>query len=219
MNRYNTTFNGSTLEVIVGTMYSGKSRELLHRGERAEKFGNIPVYYFKPRIDTRDGANISSRDGIKKPSILFENSSELLDYVGKEVSLVLIDEAQFCDENIVYVSQLLRNRGYNVVLSGLPNDYRGQPFAFMPQLMALSDTPIKTIYSVCSINGCHNDGTLPQRLRNDEPDSALSLTVIIEGSDNEDKIDYEPRCEDHHKVPDIEEYLESRLNRKEVIKV
>ena len=82
----------------------------------------------------------------------------------------------------------------------------------MPELMALSDAPIKNIFSVCNIDGCHNDGVLPQRLRNGEPDSALSPTIIIEGSDNNDKIEYEPRCELHHQVPEINEYLETQMN-------
>ena len=66
MNKFNTTFNEGSIEVIIGTMYSGKSRELLYRGTRAEKYGQIPVYYYKPSIDTRDGEFINSRDGITK---------------------------------------------------------------------------------------------------------------------------------------------------------
>ena len=74
MNKFNTTFNEGSIEVIVGTMYSGKSRELLYRGSRAEKYGKIPVYYFKPSIDTRDGDFINSRDGITKKATLFKQS-------------------------------------------------------------------------------------------------------------------------------------------------
>lgn len=215
MNKFNTTFNEGSIEVIVGTMYSGKSRELLYRGSRAEKYGKVPVYYFKPSIDTRDGDFINSRDGITKKASLFKQSKELLQQLNNKPGLVLIDEAQFADKNIVYVSQLLKRKGYNVVLSGLPNDYRGQPFGVMPELMALSDAPIKNIFSVCNIEGCHNDGVLPQRLRNGKPDSALSPTIIIEGSDNSDTIEYEPRCELHHQVPEITEYLEKQMSSDE----
>ncbi|OLS24958.1 MAG: Thymidine kinase [Candidatus Heimdallarchaeota archaeon LC_2] len=215
MNKFNTTYNEGSIEVIVGTMFSGKSRELLYRGTRAERYGQIPVYYFKPSIDTRDGEYINSRDGITKKASLFKQSRELLEKLNDKPGLVLIDEAQFADKNIVYVSQLLKRKGYNIVISGLPNDYRGQPFGVMPELMALSDAPIKNIFSVCNIDGCHNDGVLPQRLRNGEPDSALSPTIIIEGSDNKDKIEYEPRCELHHKVPEIDKYLEKQMEPKD----
>ncbi len=209
MYRPNTTFNPGYIECIIGTMFSGKSRELLYRGLRAEQFGDVKVLYFKPAIDQRDEDYIKSRDGLQRKAVLFKDSEELLDFVNGNPSLILIDEAQFSDTNLPIVVQLLKIKGHNVVLSGLPKDFRGQPFGVMPQLMALSEPPVKTVYSVCNIDGCHNDGTLPQRLRNGEPDSALSPTVIIEGSS--ESIAYEPRCVIHHKVPDIKEYLESKL--------
>ncbi len=210
MDRRNTTFNLGAIEGIVGTMFSGKSRELLFRGMRAEDYGSVPVYYFKPAVDTRDDNNISSRDGLKKEAIVFKSGKEILEHVHDKPSLILIDEAQFADESLIYAIQLLKNMGHNVVLSGLPLDFRGQPFNIMPQIMALCDYPLKTVYSVCSIEGCHNDGASPQRLRNGEPDSALSPTVIIEGS--AENISYEPRCFDHHSVKDIEQYLTERMN-------
>lgn len=206
-SKYNSTFNEGSIEVIIGTMYSGKSRELLHRAQRAKKFGNLDVFFFKPIVDTRDGEFIKSRDGLKEPVCLFSKSIELLVHLENKKGLVIIDEAQFSDEDIVPVAQLLKFKGNNLIFSGLPNDFRGQPFGQMPHLMALSDVPIKTIYSVCSVDGCLDDGVLAQRLRNGEPDSALSPTVIIENSQGNDKIEYEPRCDKHHQVPDIEEYL------------
>lgn len=213
MNRFNSTYNSGSIEVIVGTMYSGKSRELIYRGQRAEKFGEIPVYYFKPEIDTRGGDLVMSRDGLAKRATLFKQSKDLLAKMdGKEKGLILIDEAQFADKDLIYVTQLLRSKGYNIVLSGLANDFRGQPFGVMPKLMALSDAPIRHIFSVCNYKGCHNDGVLPQRLRNGVPDSALSPTIIIEGSDNDDLVTYEPRCEAHHNVPDLNDYLLRKLN-------
>lgn len=206
-SKYNTTFNEGIIEVIIGTMYSGKSRDLLHRAERAKRFGKLDVFFFKPMVDTRDGEFITSRDGLKEPVKLFKKSSELLSELKNKKGLVIIDEAQFSDSDIVPVAQLLKFKGNNLIFSGLPNDFRGQPFGQMPHLMALSDVPIKTIYSVCSVDGCIQDGVLAQRLRNGEPDSALSPTIIIEGVQGDDKIEYEPRCDQHHLVPDIEEYL------------
>lgn len=216
MQRLNSTYNPGTIECIIGTMFSGKSRELLYRGMRAEEYGQVKVQYYKPAIDTRDDDIIRSRDGMSRKAILFDSADEILRYVNGTPCLILIDEAQFADETLVYVVQILKNRGHNVVLSGLANDFRGQPFGIMPQLMALSDNPIKTVYSVCSIEGCRNDGVLPQRLRNGKPDSALSPTVIIEGAN--ENILYEPRCLDHHSVPDIEEYLISKIRTKKLVK-
>ncbi len=211
MHRQNSTFNPGLIECIIGTMYSGKSRELLYRGMRAESYGSVPVKYFKPAIDTRDDIYIKSRDGVQREAYLFKSGSELLDQVEKESSLILIDEAQFADKSLVYAIQILKKRGHNIVLAGLPNDFRGQPFGIMPEIMALSDYPPKIVYSVCSINGCHNDGVFPQRLRNGKPDSALSPTIVIEGSS--ENITYEPRCIDHHIVPNIEEYLINKMNK------
>ncbi len=208
--RMNSTFNPGYIECIVGTMFSGKSRELLYRGMRAEEFGDVKVLYFKPTVDTRDDEFIKSRDGMERRASLFSNGRELLNFVNGVPSLILIDEVQFCDESLIYAVQLLKFKGHNIVLSGLHTDFRGQPFGIMPQIMALSDTPIKSVFSVCNISGCHNDGVLPQRLRNGLPDSALSPTIIIEGSSEE--ITYEPRCADHHIVPDIDRYLLNQLS-------
>ena len=211
MYRPNTTFNPGYIECIVGTMFSGKSRELLYRGMRAEEYGAVKVLYFKPSIDLRDDEYIKSRDGLSRKAKLYDDSSELLDYVNGKPSLILIDEAQFSDKKLPIVVQLLSKKGHNIVLSGLPKDFRGQPFGVMPLLMALTQIPPKTVYSVCNIKGCHNDGSLPQRLRNGDPDSALSPTVIIDGST--ENITYEPRCEIHHEVPDIQVYLAQQLEQ------
>lgn len=208
---YNETYNKATIECVVGTMYSGKSKELIERGYRAETYGHTKVHYFKPAIDTRDMA-IKSRDGQKVEAHLLEKGRDLFNYVngpdGQE--LVIIDEAQFFDQSIVYAVQILKHNGYNVVIGGLDKDFRGQPFGFMPQLMALSDAPIKTKYSTCAVDGCVENGSHPQRLRNGVPDSALSDTVVIEGST--DSIEYRPVCQIHHIVPDLEEYIKNRMD-------
>ncbi|KKN83051.1 hypothetical protein LCGC14_0303170 [marine sediment metagenome] len=202
--RHNSTYNKEKIEVIVGTMYSGKTLALKERGNRAEKYAQIDIQYFSPDIDNRDNrAAVGGQKlgtGISLMGALMES--------GFNNGLVLMDEGQFYDASIVQAIQLAKLKGYNIVIAGLQNDYRGQPFGYMPQIMALSDVPIDYLYSVCNIEGCSDDGVLPQRLRNDKPDSALSPTIIIEGkSDNNDLIEYEPRCETHHIIPDLREYL------------
>lgn len=207
---YNETYNPNTIEVIVGTMFSGKSKELIERGYRAEKYGSTKVHYFKPSIDTRD-MNIKSRDGQKAEALALDKGRDLIKYLKETTKqeLVIIDEAQFFDKSIVYAVQILKFNGYNVVIGGLDKDFRGEPFGYMPQLMALSDAPIKTKYSVCAVDGCVENGSHPLRLRNGAPDSALSDTVVIEGS--LDEIEYRPVCKAHHKVPDFLEYITQKL--------
>ena len=197
-------------------MFSGKSKALLERGLRASEYGGIDVYYFKPALDTRD-IEIVSRNGMAKTATLVEKGIEIYEQMldVPTESVVIIDEAQFFDESLVYAVQLLKIRGHNIVVAGLDKDFRGQSFGFMPQLMALCDTHIQKVYPVCSIEGCFEDGTLPQRTRNGEPDSALSPTVVIEGSS--DEISYAPVCSSHHRVPDLEEYIKNQMLEKEII--
>ncbi|MCY3412616.1 MAG: thymidine kinase [Candidatus Heimdallarchaeota archaeon] len=208
---FNQTYNRATIEAVKGTMFSGKSKELIERGYRAENFGHTKVHYFKPAIDTRS-IEIVSRDGQKQKAILLEKGKDLLNYLpgaeGQE--LIIIDEAQFFDESIIYAVQILKAKGYNVVIGGLDKDFRGEPFGFMPHIMALSDTMIQAKYSVCSVDGCVEDGAFPLRLRNGKPDSALSPTVVIEGSS--DEIEYRPVCQKHHEIPDFIEYIQNKLN-------
>ncbi len=203
MNHY---FNPYTIEVIVGTMSSGKTTALLDRGRKVKKYGSVPVVYYKPMIDTRDGDYIASRDGHKVEALLLEKSYDLEEMSGQEPSLILIDEAQFLDNKLPNIVRILKLDGHNVVCTGLPVDFRGQPFGPMPQLMALADN-IHYRYPVCMepVDVCHNNATLPQRLRNEEPDSAFSETIIIEGST--DEITYEPRCAVHHIVPNLRGWL------------
>ncbi len=210
MGTLNSTFNPGCLEVIVGTMYSGKSKELIERGIRAQKYGGVSAHYFKPIIDTRD-QEIASRNGLTVNAILVRRGEEILKYLKQksEKAVIIIDEAQFFDETVLYAVQLLKLRGFNVVVAGLDKDFRGQPFGIMPGLMALSDVAIKKIFPVCDVNGCVEDGTLPQRMRNGMPDSALSPTIVIEGS--RDEIEYRPVCRLHHTVPDLTEFINRKL--------
>ena len=102
MNRFNTTFNESSIETIIGTMFSGKSRELLFRGMRAENYGSIDVHYFKSAVDTRNDDLIKSRDGLERKGFLFKSGKELLDQMNdKPKGLILIDEGQFADRTLV----------------------------------------------------------------------------------------------------------------------
>lgn len=206
----NTYLNPSTIEVVIGNMFSGKSRELLHRGKIVKEYGSVKVFYFKPELDTRDDQYIRSREGNMEKARLFDRSQRIEKCMrGYDPSLVLIDEAQFCDDVITYVAKWLKMFGHNVVLYGLPLDYRGMPFGAMPSLMAIADK-LSTLHSICRKDKCHNDATLPQRLRNGEPEDAFATTVIIEGADD---IIYEPRCNEHHKVPNLADWTRQKIKK------
>jgi len=203
---FNTTYNPYTIEVITGPMFSGKSQALLERGMRARCYGGVTVHYFKPSLDVRTDT-ISSRDGFQAKAILVNKGADLLEHlvVPTEPEMVIIDEAQFFDDSIIVAVQVLKRRGFNVVIAGLGLDYRRNPFGPMGELMAISDTPVVRKYSVCTVLGCYEDGIYTQRLRNDLPDSAYSPTTIVDGVDG--SITYTSRCEKHHEIPDYSEYL------------
>lgn len=199
----NNTFNKGYIETITGTMFSGKSQMLLERGKRANDHTSYPVYYFKPKGETKD---IHSRNGFSKNAISVEAPMEMFVYLqNKKEGLVLVDETQFFDTELLYIAKKISLLGFNIVFAGLDKDYRGMPFPIMALLIAISNKRHFTQNAVCDIAGCHRDGILPQRLRNDYPDSAMEDTYVEEGS--EDSVEYQPRCHKHHIVPDLERFV------------
>lgn len=150
------------LEVVCGPMFSGKTEELLRRIRRAQ-IAKLPVALFKPSTDTRyDKVEVVSHDQNAMPSIVVADSQELLRHVEEAsqkvpgrlegVALVAVDEAQFFDEGLPDVCNLLANRGYRVVVAGLDLDYEGRPFGPMPQLLALAEEVTK-LHAVCMETG------------------------------------------------------------------
>lgn len=203
-------FKPGTIEVIVGGMYSGKSAELLNIGINMESYGNKDVFYFKPGEDTRD-RQVKSRNGNSRECTPFKHPSDIMKGITVEPSMILIDEAQFASYDLVYMAHRLKKMGNHVVISGLPIDYRGMPFGPMPAIMAIADNIIKVEQgtSYCQFNPCNYVGTLPQRLRNEIPSSAMEDTILIEG--NDEGVTYEPRCEIHHEVPDLDYWQAEKM--------
>lgn len=138
------------IEVICGSMFSGKTEELLRRIRRAE-FANQQIELFKPAIDTRyDEVEVVSHNENSKVSTPVHNSSEILLYVNMDtVQVVAIDEIQFFDEGIVDVCNKLANAGIRVIVSGLDMDYLGNPFGPMPRLMAVAEYVSKQ-HAICT---------------------------------------------------------------------
>lgn len=138
------------IEVICGSMFSGKTEELLRRIRRAQ-FANQQIELFKPAIDTRyDEVEVVSHNENSMMSTPVHNSSEILLYVNMEtVQVVAIDEVQFFDEGVVEVCNTLANAGIRVIVSGLDMDYLGNPFGPMPKLMAVAEYVSKQ-HAICT---------------------------------------------------------------------
>src|SRR5690606_26219465 len=135
------------IEVICGSMFSGKTEELIRRLKRA-KIANQTVEIFKPKADTRyHENNVVSHDANEIPSTPVENSSRILS-LSEGVSVVGIDEAQFFDMELPDVCQSLALKGVRVIVAGLDMDYRGLPFGPMPNLLAVSEY-ITKVHAIC----------------------------------------------------------------------
>ena len=167
------------IEVICGSMFSGKTEELIRRLKRA-KIANQRVEIYKPKIDTRyDDLNVVSHDANTILATPIENSNKLLENT-EGVDVVGIDEAQFFDKNLTEVCQKLALKGIRVVVAGLDMDYRGEPFGPVPQLLAVAEY-ITKVHAICS--HCGNLATHSYRkVANNEQ-------VMLGEKDT-----YEPRC-------------------------
>lgn len=150
-NTINHSKQSGWMEVICGSMFSGKTEELIRRLRRAEMAGqNVEI--FKPKIDTRyDDVEVVSHNQNKIRSTPVESSNEIL-LLGSTCDVVGIDEAQFFDEGIVEVANQLANNGVRVVIAGLDMDFMGRPFGPMPNLMATAEYVTK-VHAICRKTG------------------------------------------------------------------
>ncbi|MBR3568545.1 MAG: thymidine kinase [Salinivirgaceae bacterium] len=139
--------DGGRIEVICGSMFSGKTEELIRRLRRA-KFARQSVEIFKPAVDVRYSAvDVVSHDDNSIPSTPVESAQNIL-LLASNVQVVGIDEAQFFDDGLVDVCNQLANSGVRVIVAGLDMDYLGKPFGPMPKLMAIADDVLK-VHAVC----------------------------------------------------------------------
>lgn len=150
-NTINHAKQSGWMEVICGSMFSGKTEELIRRLRRAEMAGQ-KVEIFKPKIDTRyDDVEVVSHNHNKIMSAPVESSNEIL-LLGSTCDVIGIDEAQFFDEGIVEVANQLANNGVRVVIAGLDMDFLGRPFGPMPFLMATAEYVTK-VHAICKKTG------------------------------------------------------------------
>lgn len=135
------------IEVICGSMFSGKTEELIRRLKRA-RIAQQKVEIFKPKIDTRfDEVNVVSHDSNSIHSTPVESSSRIL-LLANDVEVIGVDEAQFFDDELPQVCETLANRGIRVIVAGLDMDYLGKPFGPLPQLMATAEYVTK-VHAIC----------------------------------------------------------------------
>ena len=150
-NTINHAKQSGWMEVICGSMFSGKTEELIRRLRRAEMAG-LNVEIFKPKIDNRySEEDVVSHNKNKIRSTAVESTSEIL-LLGSNCDVVGIDEAQFFDESIVEVANQLANNGVRVVIAGLDMDFLGRPFGPMPNLMATAEYVTK-VHAICRRTG------------------------------------------------------------------
>ena len=185
------------IEVITGSMFSGKSEELIRRLRRAQ-IARQKVQIFKPVFDDRFSADeIVSHSEMRIQSVNIGSSAELLRKVLEDTEVIGIDEAQFFDKDLPAVCVLLAERGKRVVVAGLDTDYLARPFEPMPHLMAIAEFVTKT-HAICMV--CGEPATRTQRLIDGEPAGADSPLIVIGGLGDET---YEARCRLHHVVPGL----------------
>ena len=167
------------IEVICGSMFSGKTEELIRRLKRVE-IAHLKAEIFKPSIDTRyDDQKIVSHDENRIHSTPIDNSQTIL-LLAQNVDVVGIDEAQFFDDQIPVVCEQLALKGMRVIVAGLDMDYQGKPFGQMPNLLAIADY-ITKLHAICVV--CGNIANVSYRKVNTGPRVLLGEKNI-----------YEPRC-------------------------
>lgn len=187
------SMQGGWMEVICGSMFSGKSEELIRRIRRAE-FAKQKIAVFKPAIDDRYSEEaVVSHDGTSTIASPIVKASEIPDLVTDDFDVVAIDEAQFFDEAIIEVAIGLADRGFRVIIAGLDQDFRGEPFGPMPRLMAVAELVTK-LQAVCTV--CGSPSSRTQRLIDGEPACKDDPIILVGASEA-----YEPRCRQHHQVP------------------
>ena len=186
--------HSGSLEVICGSMFCGKSEELIRRLRRAV-IAKRSIQVFKPTIDDRYSGvqKVTSHSGYEIACSPVVSSQALLGQIIQGVSVIGIDEAQFFDEGLIDVIDTLVNGGARVIAAGLDMNFRGEPFGIMPVLLAKAER-VDKLQAICMV--CGESATRTQRLVNGQP-AFLDDPVVIVGAAEM----YEARCRIHHEVP------------------
>ncbi len=178
------------IEVICGSMFSGKTEELIRRVKRAV-YGKQVVQVFKPKLDNRyDETQVVSHSQLKLTSLAIERAEEIFVHLSPKTQVVGMDEVQFFGSEVVPVCEALARRGMRVIVAGLDQDYQGRPFEPMPQLLAIAEYVTKQL-AICVV--CGNPANRSQRL----VDRGERVVVGAAGA-------YEARCRRCHRIEPTE---------------
>ncbi len=180
------------VEVICGSMFSGKTEELIRRIRRAA-IAKQKVQVFKPALDSRYGmALVKSHNGAGFEAVPVNSAESIFTHLRPDTTVVAIDEVQFFDPAIVTVCQQLADQGKRVICAGLDTDFRGEPFGPIPTLMALAED-VEKLRAICVV--CGEPASRTQRLINGQP-AAYDDPIVLLGAAEV----YEARCRQCHQV-------------------
>src|SRR5436190_3181081 len=182
-----------SIEVITGSMFSGKTEELIRRLRRA-RIARQTVQVFKPAIDNRYlPEKVTSHAGLEFEATPVARASEIPLLIKPETTVVALDEAQFFEANVVEICQALAAHGLRVIVAGLDQDFRGEPFGPLPPLLAIAEH-VDKLHAICAV--CGGEASRTQRLINGQPAHYDEPIIVVGASEL-----YEARCAEHHQVP------------------
>lgn len=182
-----------SVEVICGSMFCGKTEELIRRLRRAQ-IAKQQVQVFKPIIDNRyNHAKVTSHSGLDLDAQPVDGSQTILNELQPDTTVVGVDEVQFFDDGIVEVVEQLAEQGLRVIVTGLDMDFRGEPFGCMPQLIARAER-VDKLQAICMV--CGEPASRTQRLVDGKP-AHYNEPIVVVGAQEM----YEARCREHHEVP------------------
>jgi len=183
---------GGWIEVVCGSMFSGKTEELIRRVRRA-KIARLKVQVFKPEIDTRYSfQEVTSHNGVRIEATPVSGADALTERIEPDTTVVALDEVQFYDGDIVGLCEVLADRGVRVIVSGLDTDFRGEPFGPIPELMARAER-VDKLQAICVV--CGQPASRTQRLIDGHPASFRDPVVLVGASEV-----YQARCRACHAV-------------------
>jgi thymidine kinase len=188
-----TRTSGGWIEVVCGSMFSGKTEELIRRVRRA-RIAKQNVQVFKPAMDTRYTMEaVTSHNGLGVDAVPVQSAAEIEKQIRPETTVVAIDEVQFFGWEVTDLCQKLADRGVRVIAAGLDMDFRGEPFGPMPVLMAQAES-VEKLQAICVV--CGNPASRTQRLINGQPAAYDDPVILVGGSES-----YEARCRKCHQTP------------------
>lgn len=200
MSEFSYVHSRGWIEVVVGSMFSGKTEELIRRLRRAE-FARLQIQVFKPIIDKRyNEMAVTSHNLTTMDSLPIQDADEIWSHLKPGTKVVGIDEGQFFSQSLVSVAQDLAERGIRVIIAGLDTDWQGKPFEPMPTLMAVAESVTKQ-HAVCVV--CGNTASRTQRTAGGDGQ------VLVGAHDS-----YEARCRQHFK-PEVDQSTAIHLKLRE----